>query len=430
MINTNFNANNNINWWNTGNFNNNRNTANNTNTNFFGSNNSNISSAARTSLLNLRRTADTVMASLNAMRTTGNNNSAFGLSRAISDNTDVLNIASVSANRLRSANANTSFNVDVVQLAAEQRNQGGAMTASASAVGAGGFTAGANQIAIDIDGRQFDINFNVGANDTVRDVQQRIASAINSRNLGVQATVAAGTGAAAGTSTLTLASAETGVNRANQPNFAVRDITGNAAATTGITNITQEAQNAQFRVNRGFTGTLQTSRSNNVEVGLGVRADLREVGQAEVTLDRDLTGQQNAFRSMVNAFNDLMEVAQDSGGGRLGRELTGLARSFASSLNRVGITMNRDGFMQINEERMRTAAESGELERFAARSDNNSNSGFVNRFARTASNVSRNPGAFVQNDTNFSNNWFNPSPAQFTRMNRLMNIGMLFDTGF
>lgn len=426
MINTNFNVNNNINWWNTGTFNNNRNAAN--NTNFFGSNNSNISSAARTSLLNLRRTADTVTASLNAMRNVSNN-SPFGLSGAISGNTDVLNIASVSANRLRSANADTAFSVDVVQLATAQRNQGEAMTASASAVDAG-FTAGANQIALDIGGRQFDINFNVGANDTVRDVQQRIATAINSRNLGVQATVTAGTGAAAGTSTLALASAETGVNRAGQPNFAVRDVTGNAAAATGITNITQEAQNAQFRVNRGFTGTLQTSRSNNVDVGLGIRADLQETGRSEITLARDLTGQQNAFRSMVNAFNDLMEVAQDSGAGRLGRELTGLARSFGSSLNRVGITMNRDGFMQINEDRMRAAAESGELERFAARSDNNSNFGFVNRLARTAGNVSRNPGAFVQNDTNFSNSWFNPSPAQFGRMNRLMNIGMLFDTSF
>jgi len=430
LVDTNFNANN-INWLNVGgtNFHSTQNTMfPGSNNQIFGNNIANTSPSVRSSLVTVMRSADTLLASLNSMRGGRNANSTFGLTQATSSDNDILGIRSVDANRLRNANV-SSLSVDVLQVATAQRNEGTALNATDLATDSG-FTTGNNHIAINIGGSQFDINFNVSATDTNRDVQQRIANAVNGRNLGIEASV--DFNSTAGTSALVFQSATTGENIAGQPNFTVTSNAGNALAVTGVDTVTQEAQNAQFRVNRGgFTGALQTSRSNDVDLGFGIAAQLRDTGNVQVTPTRDTIGQINDFRHMVNSFNDLVEAARDgAGGSRLERDLSRVARSFSASLDRIGITINREGFMDINEDRMRAAAERGDLERFA-RDSTSSNLGFVNRLAQTASDVRRNPGAFVDNELTTNNDpmsWLlRSSPSGFARMNQFMNVGMLFD---
>jgi hypothetical protein len=429
MINTNFSPNN-VNWFGAGNnfFGGSQNAMfPGVSNQVFGNNTSGTSSNFRANLLELSRTADMMRASLNHMRGLGRDaDSPFGAIRAISSDTDILNISSVSANRMRNANL-SDFTVDVVQMAQAQRNEGTALNANTLATAAG-FEVGSHHIALHVGDRQFDINFTVSATDTARDVQQRIANAINTRNVGVEASVSVN----AGSSTLALQSAETGVAAADQPNFTVSSSAGNALAVTGIGTITQQAQNAQFRVNRGFTGALQTSRTNDVDLGFGITAQLREEGTAEITLGRDETRQINAFRHMVNSFNDLMNAARDasgSRGGALERELAGMARSASASLSRVGISINQDGLMRIDEDRMQAAFERGELERFAMRDRVGSNFGFMNQLTRTADRVARNPGAFVRDDSNPMNTGgLNFNAGQLAQMNRFMNLGMLFET--
>ncbi|MCL2851492.1 MAG: hypothetical protein FWE20_00440 [Defluviitaleaceae bacterium] len=390
-----------------------------------GTNMANTSSNFQASILNVRNNAENLRTSLNNILGTGRNTtSPFVNSRPVSANNDRMEITGFDANRLRNANV-SNFSVEVVQVAQAQRNEGANLNAAALASDTG-FTVGSHQMTLNVGGRNFDINFNVSATDTNRDVQQRIASAINSRNAGVTASVSLDS--AAGTSALVLQSSETGVDRAGQPNFTVSG--GNALAMTGVGGITQEAQNAAFRVNRGFTGALQTSRSNDVSLGFGINAQLRETGTVAVNMTRDETAQINSMRDMVNNFNALMQSAQDSSTGRgmsrLEQQLTGLVTANSASLSRIGISMNRDGFMQIDQDRMRSAAESGALERFVADGGRGGNFGFVNRLARTVDNAIRNPAGQINNPQN--NNQFNN--RHMRQMNQLMNTGMLFNSWF
>jgi len=399
------------------------------NNNPLGGNSTSTSQDFRNSFLELRRNADVLAQSLNFMRGIGreNANSPFTSFQAVSDNTDRMEILA-GANRLRNANQ-SDFTVDVLQVAQAQRNEGTSLNSSALASSAG-FSTGANHIALNIDGRQFDIRFNVSATDTVRNVQDRIADAINSRNLDVRASVSVD--AASGRSSLALQSSQTGSAREGQPNFTVSNVTGNAVSATGIGSITQHAQNAQFRVNRGFTGRTQTSGSNDVDLGFGVTARLSEVGQVNVTTGRNETGQINAFRHMVNSFNDMLDSAREGArGNRLERELGQIARSSAASLNRIGITIGSDGFMDIDEDRMQAAAENGDLERFASRDNVGGRQGFMNRLTNVADSAARNPGAFMNADesmSNFANSGLSFNPRQMVQMNQFMNMGMLFDT--
>ena len=404
--------------------------------NLFGTNQAGTSQNARNSILSLRQNSEALSQALNSIRGVGNAfNQPMQARRPVSGNTDALAISSFDPSRLRGV-SNQDFSVEVLQLAQAQRHDGEALNATARATDTG-FTAGAHHIAINVGNRQFDIHFNVSANDTNRDVQQRIANAINNRS-DIAVTASVNVDSEAGTSALVLQSAQTGVNAntpAGQPNFSVSSVTGNAVDVTGVEAITQQAQNAQFRVNRGFTGALQTSRTNDVDLGFGIAAELRETGTVNINMGRDTIVQQNAFRDMVNTFNSLVDAARAAGNGSaLASELGGIVRNFSSQLERIGISLNAEGRMQIDETRMAAAAESGELEAFANRDGFN----FMTRLGRAAESASRNAASHAPQSTGFNgmsgdptafmSSGINFSPMQSAAMTRFMNLGMLFDS--
>jgi len=424
MINTNFNIQGGSAWWAMGaNRNQMLRSMNNAQFGFTnGSNQSTSSTDLRNALVSARRGADTVHSVANDLRRGVNN--AFTTME--SSDTDVLTVNS--SNRL--SNAAGGMTVEVEQLAQNQRNEGNYLTSNELATEYG-FQVGMNQISIEIGNRSFNFSFQVSATDTTRDVQDRIANAINARSdVAVQASIT--TNAESGTSRLVFESTEPGVARGNQPNFTVTSNSGNALSIVGGDTVTQEARNAEFRVNRttanGNTiqGALQTSRTNDVQLGFGVSATLESTGTAEVAPSRDNIGQQNVLRRMVNGLNDMVEAANGAGGNnRLQRELSNLARSSASALERIGITRNSEGFFRIDEARMANAAESGELDRFIS-SASSSNNSFMSRLDRVASDVNRRPETMLGQDTDRSggnrpNRWTN-------QLNQMMGFGMLFDT--
>ncbi|MCL2015398.1 MAG: hypothetical protein FWG68_04020 [Defluviitaleaceae bacterium] len=378
----------------------------------------------RTSLFGVRSNAELLLSTLNDMRGVGRNaQTPFGRIRPVPEDTNILQITNVDTNRLRNSNVN-SLSVNVMQVAQAQQNQGAALTANSLATSAG-FTAGANQISINVGNSRFDFNFNVSATDTVRQVQDRIAAAVNNRNIGVRAAITTEGSGAGQTSTLTFQSAQTGVNVQGQPNFTVSG-TNNSASLLGVDTITRQAQNAEFRVNRnGFTGSLQTSRTNDVNLGFGISATLREAGLTQIALERDETRQMDSFRDMVSAINGMLESMGGAPGGRLHRGLINTLRSSSVSLNRIGISVDRGGFLTINERRFNAAAESGALESFAMRDRVGSPFGFINRLTRSANDIRRNPGGFVNLNQNW---WFTQNQMFATQMNQAMNTGLLFQT--
>jgi len=353
----------------------------------------NISAPPETSSPEFQGGVDALLKSLNNMR--GNTNSLFGANQVTSNDTKKLGITSFDASKVKAAGVSGNLSVDVLQVAKAQKNEGNALTANASAVTDGGFGWGANNMTLDAGGRQFDISFTVSAADTNKDVQQKMADAINKTNTGAQASGVSAyvsVDSKTGESRLVIESTETGVNTAGQPNFTLSSNNGNALAVAGGDTITQQAQNAEFRVNnRGFTGALQTSKSNNADLGFhGIRAELRDTGSVQINLSRDESKQTGAFRDVINSFNNLMKSA----GEREKRALSGIMRSYSSSLERMGVTTDRSGLLQINEERMKAAAGNGSLERFLT-DGLRSNFGFVNRLSRTAQMLGTSKTAFA-----------------------------------
>jgi len=264
--------------------------------------------------------------------------------------------------------------IDVRQTATAQANAGEALVANERAVDVGSFN-----FAIESGGRTHNFNINVAEGDDNATIQRRMAEAVNARDIGVRATMAIeGTGEEA-TTRLTLTGTQTGANNT----FTVIDeFSGNIASAMGVAETSQEAQNAVFSLNGGFE---RTSQSNDVNIGAGITATLQGEGTTQLSFARNTQQAIDAATNLVNSLNSALRNtnAQDGRGSeRFVSDIQGMNRAFANSLSRVGINVQGNGQLSIDEARMQRAAADGSLEQLFDR-----NSGFGGRAERISSNA-------------------------------------------
>ena len=339
---------------------------------------------------------------------------AFTPRTAVSSNTDALRINSFNAPS--SGQALPETNVNIIQLATSQRNEGVGLNREELFVGHGTF-----EFEIEIDGETRRIEFAVNESEVLTNLQfqQRMVNAINNANIGLTAnTITVGSHTA-----LSITTRTTGAGEEGQPRFTITDIRGNAADLTGIDNIVQEGQNALFVINEGEE---QSSASNDVNIGGGINVTFLQASTVSISLGQDRIHMQNAARNLVNQFNAMLDTAVENSVDRntraLARQIEGASRMSRRALAEIGINVNRDGSLSIDANRMSSAADSGALERFLTGGNNSPNS-FIGRIERIADNVARNPlrhlsphatrmPGFQLAWANFQNSLNNPQPQQ------------------
>jgi flagellar hook-associated protein 2 len=324
--------------------------------------------------------------------------SSFNMLQGVSSDSDV---ATVSVNNARVISSlppqNASLNVQ--QMATAQVNEGAALDRNDRDVNPGTFS-----FSIQTGGRTHNFTMRVEAFEDNEAVQRRMAETINARGIGVTASVATeGTGQNA-TSSLTLTGDQTGAGNA----FTVRDTSGNLAETMGVTDATQEAQNAIYSVNGGV---VRESASNEINLGRGVTATLQGEGTTDISFTRNAQQAIEAATSLVNALNSALRNTNTNdgrGSERFVSDIQGMNRTFASALSRVGINVQADGQLSIDSARMERAAADGSLSRMF---DNDRNFGFAGRAERIANNAA-------------SGSYRNaPNPVNFTSPNNQFNFG-------
>ena len=237
--------------------------------------------------------------------------------------------------------------VEILQVATGQVNTG--VSLSATAIDPD--ITGTQTFEIEIDGNVHTLSFDAQLTANNRTIQQQMANAINSANLGITANVQSGAG---GTSALNIVSGTTGSAAATQ--FNIRDVgSGNIVSQLGVQNITQAAQDAIFTVN----GETRTSATNNVTLAPNLGVTLREATTSPVTVtsttDPDFAA--NQIRDMVNSFNSLMGIARDNfaTNPRLQNDLMGILNVSGGALGRMGINVGRDGTLSINQAELESA---------------------------------------------------------------------------
>ena len=282
---------------------------------------------------------------------TANSESAFGETTATSSDADAVaadtNGAAVPGN----------YEVEVAQVAQGQEVQGNAMDAAApttiDTVGSYG------QLEFNINGENQYVSFQLNGTETNEEALGKIASAINSRDIGVTAEV--NVNETTGEAQLNLTGANGEANA-----FSVTDTVGNAAAATGLdnpANVTQTAQNAIFTIDGGaYDNAMFSTDSNSVllsEAGLALEFKAPTGGEpVEISVQGDMENVEDTVRDFVDQYNETM--------GRLNAEtatyaqqsaanLKGISGGNANALRDIGIDVQASGELSINEQRFSEA---------------------------------------------------------------------------
>ncbi|MBR1737873.1 MAG: hypothetical protein IJ736_12820 [Firmicutes bacterium] len=317
--------------------------------------------------------------------------------------------------------------VGVTQVAQAQKNEGDKLKADATA------TANSSSFKItDANGKSRSFFVSVSAKDTNEDVQQKVADKINSAGLDVTASIEKDE--KTGQSRLVVSGKTTGEGK----DFTV---SGEMADNLGINKATQSAQDAVYTIN----GEEKTSSSNNIKVSdnLSLTLNSKTEKDANVSYSKSNTNGINAVRSLVNNYNALMDTAKnfkDSGASKLENQLKGAADTYATALSRIGITTNENGYLQIDADKMKSAADSGELQKFLeSNSEDNANYGFINRLGSIAEKAD-DPTNYMSQETknsvnsNSVSNYYNSSYANsnyyINSYINLSNSSLLFDAMF
>ena len=312
---------------------------------------------------------------------------AFSQRSMVSSNNDVMTV-SYNGNNLAGM---SDMRVKVDQVAAGQVNEGSRLSSQALYSG----ERGVNRFEIQTGGKTTQLSINVAAGDSNRDVQNKMATAINNAGLGLKATVE--TDSATNTSMLRIESANVGTNERNA--FTITDRTGNATSMTGANDVSRERQDAIYSVNGGPT---QTSQSNTINLGNGLTATLKTASDEEISIVRgkDANSAISSVQSMVRSFNNLFTSAvsnvADPKAQNLSSRMINISSAYSRALSEIGISFDAGGRMTINNVKLNQAAESGRLEQFFME-NRGKNFGFSAMMGRLSDNVSSNTSNFVSN---------------------------------
>ncbi len=343
--------------------------------------------------------------------------SAFSQLTAVSSDTQKLKVDASGAKAGVAVNAN----VNIDQLASGQVNEGTALTANKNAAGPALY-----EFSIESGGKSHQFSISTSAGDTNKNLQQKIADAINKKNIGVTASVAEDT--KNNTSVLTIQSKETGADEKNT--FSIQDTYGDAIALTGTGTASRQAQDALYRIDNG---EQKTSKSNTIDLGNGIKATLLEASGDTVNVSMKADGSKAAglVDDLVKGYNDIIAAVKSNDTEKslqLNYQLSLLSKTYSASLSRIGVSMGTNGRLEVNKDKLNSAAESGELERFFTQ-DRGASYGFANRLAKLSGEIQSNPMKYTDISSlglsDFNNGLY--SGFQSSRYSQAYNTGLFLN---
>jgi len=135
----------------------------------------------------------------------------------------------------------------------------------------------------------------------------------------------------------------------------------------------------------GFDMAVSGIRTNAGALRRNIE-NIRNIHRDTGRIESDLI---NAFREMAGSFNNIISRAREVSGreaSMLERGLLGMTQSFSRELRQIGISLDREGRMRIDRDRMQTAMSRGDVDRFLRGANS-----FMTELARSADILSRNP---------------------------------------
>ena len=253
---------------------------------------------------------------------------------------------------------------------------------------------------IGIDGLNYEFQFSIKPNDTNRDVQERLARLVTNANIGMKAQVVSGDD---NTSYLRMESNSTGLKDDSDPYiYRISDHRTSKSSGTveyfGLDHVSTMPGNASYVVN----GDERTSTSNHITLDRTYEIELTglssEEGEtASIGLKTDVESLTENINTLVRGFNSFLQAVakytdHQPKSNQLFNEMSGVARVFAHDLTSVGLNLNLDGTLEVDDETLKQTAMSDD----AAEALSPLKS-FTNAVLRKSNQVQLNPMNYVNN---------------------------------
>lgn len=274
---------------------------------------------------------------------------------------------------------NTTYELKVDQIAKAQVNTSNAVDKTQVS----SLQAGTNTITITAGGKSKDVDFSVTAGDSNEIALNKMAKAINSSQVGVNAVVVKNS--SNNDIKLQITSDKTGVNNV----FSITDKTGNAVASTGINSVTSNASDAKYKLNN----IDYTSSSNDVTTDKGrVTFNLKNTttDTVKVTVKQNSSKIEDDINSFVEDYNNLIEDAQNKGINNSAslKGMTSIVDKNKNNLSRIGITINDDNTLSVDKKKL---TDKIETDIKTVKDTFNSYQGVATKVQNYSSSITKNP---------------------------------------
>ena len=244
---------------------------------------------------------------------------------------------------------------------------------------------------LEVNDTDYEFQFSIDEDDTNRDIQDKIARLINRSNIGVSASVIE----SGDSSAIRLESVNTGKRDDDKDIFTISDNNtsrrSGAVDYFGLDNIAHDSTNAVFSLN----GTEKTAYSNNFTVGKAYEVTLKGLSgdhsPVHVGIKADVEALTENIGSLAGAYNDFIRRAAEytqnyNRSNKIMREMGSLANRYSSSLDAVGLSMKKDGTIDLNQDLLYRTAEIGD-----PKTNLSAVQHFANALVRKSNEISLNP---------------------------------------
>lgn len=252
--------------------------------------------------------------------------------------------------------ASPSFEITVNALATAQENMGSYLPEGPAALPPDTYS-----FDVAINDLNYEFQFNINAGDTNRDVQERLVRLINNADIGIKARLDAGNNR----SSIRLSSTTTGLPEGKNRIFNVSDDrtskTSGVVDYLGLNYVSRQPSNSSFTLN----GEERSTASNSFTVGKMFEVELKAVTSADspakIGLKTDVESLTDNINTLIGGYNTFVNAANaykesQTLSSRLSKEMGGIALRYTADLENLGIRLQSDNTISIDENLLRETA--------------------------------------------------------------------------
>jgi len=286
-----------------------------------------------------------------------------------------------------------SFEIQVDHLASSQVNIGRFMNPNSPS----GLDTDTYSFDLTVNDYNYEFQFNIGENDTNRNILERLNRLINNAGIGISSELLSNDG---GDIALKVESDATGIHSGRQQLFGISDThTSKRAGIVDyldISGITRPASNAEFRIN----GNPRTAYANQFMVDNMYTLTLHNIGSAEdesatIGVKDDVDSLTENVQTLVNGYNNFLNSAIEYSNTHkksdyLIRDMQRITANYMAEFTNYGLDQAADGTLSMDRTQFTNAALGGDTKDLL-----DTIRDFTNSTLRKASSVSLDPMKYV-----------------------------------